>query len=137
MIVKLTREQIGLLVEETRKKYPIEACGILFGDISSEEVVVRKIVAVHNLLESSTNFQISPEEFLKASFEAEEEGMQLIGFFHSHPAASHPSMADIRYMALWPENLWLIISSIDYDIAAYQTVNSTIQRIDVKVDNER
>ena len=136
MIVKLTEEQIGLLVEETRKKYPIEACGILFGDISNE-AVVRKIVAVHNLLESSTNFQISPEEFLKASFEAEEEGMQLIGFFHSHPAASHPSMADIRYMALWPENLWLIISSIDYDIAAYQTVNSTIQRIDVKVDNER
>lgn len=134
MILRLTREQIRLLIEETREKYPVEACGLLFGDISSKEAVVRKVGVTRNLLESSTNFQIDPEEFFRVLFEAEKEGMQLIGFFHSHHAASHPSKTDVRYMKLWPENIWLIISSIDYDMAAYCTINDRLRRIDIKVN---
>lgn len=137
MIIRLTKEHIRLLTEETRKKYPIEACGLLFGDISSKDAVVRKIILVQNILESSTNFQIDPEEFLNASFIAEEEGMQHIGFFHSHPAAANPSVTDNRYMKLWPENIWLIISSVDYDMGAYQTSDSGFRRIDIKVNSKR
>ncbi len=134
MIIRLTNAQIGLLIEETRKKYPIEACGVLFGDVSSNEAVVRKIILVHNILESPTNFQINPEEFLKILFKAEKGGMQLIGFFHSHPAAPYPSITDVRYMKLWPESIWLITSSIDYNVAAYKTVNGALQRINIEVN---
>jgi len=137
MIVRLTEEQICLLAEETKRNYPIEACGLLFGDISNEESVVRKIVSVRNVLQSSILFQIDPEEFIKVLFEAEKDDMQLIGFFHSHPAAPQPSVTDVRYMQLWPENIWLIISSIDYSLAAYQTVNGVLKRINIEVSRER
>jgi len=136
MIIRLTQAQAGLLIEEARKKYPIEACGLLFGDIGSGEAIVKRIVGVENLLESRTNFQVDPEEFLKALSEAEKDGMQHIGFFHSHPGAPHPSATDIRFMGLWPENIWLIISSIDYAIAAYLTENDTPREIMVKVNGE-
>jgi len=129
LIIRLTGEQIRFLIEETKKKYPLEACGILFGDIKDGEAIVKKIIAADNMLESSTNFQVNPREFLEVLSEAEEEGMQLIGFFHSHPAAPSPSITDIRYMKLWPQNIWLIISSLDYRIEAYQVVADKPQKI--------
>jgi len=109
-----------------------EACGLLFGDIKSEEATVRRIVATRNISESSTNFEVDPEEFVKALSKAEKEKMEHIGFFHSHPAAPQPSIIDIRYMKLWPETIWVVISSIDYQISAYQTVNNL--PIDVRLE---
>ena len=115
------------------REYPVEACGLLFGDSDSEEAVIRKIVAVKNTLESSSNFRVDPEEFLKSLSEAEKEGMKLVGFFHSHPAAPHPSPTDVRYMRLWPEAVWLIISSINHDMAANQIVNGALRRVKVEI----
>ncbi|MEM2111611.1 MAG: M67 family metallopeptidase [Candidatus Bathyarchaeia archaeon] len=135
MNISLTKEQIGFLIEETKKKYPIEACGLLFGEMNGKKAVVTKIVTFQNVLKSSTNFQINMEEFLKTLLKAEEDGMQLIGFFHSHPAAPQPSSTDIEYMRLWPGNIWLIISSIDYDIAAYQVSDAVIKKVNIEVEN--
>jgi proteasome lid subunit RPN8/RPN11 len=122
MIVHLTKKQKDLLGEETRKRYPVEACGLLFGEIRKDEAFVRKIVCVRNRLKSTVRFQIDPEEFLESLWEAEKENLEHIGFFHSHPAPPHPSAVDVRYMRFWPETAWLIISSIDYDMAVYQNV---------------
>lgn len=132
MIVRLTKEQKQFLVREAREKSPMEACGLLFGDIKSEEATVRRIVATRNVSESSTHFEVDPEEFVEALLKAEKEKMELIGFFHSHPATPQPSIVDIRYMKLWPGNIWVVISSIDYQISAYQTINNSL--IDVKLE---
>jgi proteasome lid subunit RPN8/RPN11 len=134
MIIHLSKEQKSSLIEETRRKHPKEACGILFGDLESEGPIVRKIVPVYNVLESTTNFQIDSEEFLRSLSEAEREGMELIGFFHSHSAAAHPSVTDAKYMKLWPENIWLIISSINHDTAAFRIINSKPRKIQIRVD---
>ena len=133
MILWLTKRQISSIIEETRRKYPIESCGLLFGWITKKKAIVKKIVSTRNLLKSPTQFQISPEEFVNHLSEAEREGLQLIGFYHSHPAAPRPSMIDTKYMKLWPESIWLIISSIDYSMQAYQVANEKFEKVDVKV----
>lgn len=133
MILRLTEEQMRLISEETEERRPIEACGLLFGQIKDEEAVVKKIVITRNTLDSSLFFQVDPEEFVKALFKAEAEGLQLIGFFHSHPAAPNPSLADVRYMRFWPENVWLIISSIDYSVQAYRIIDAEIQKVQVEI----
>ena len=135
MILQITKKQFYSLLEESRRKYPIEACGLIFGEANKEKAIVRKVVYVHNMLESSTKFQVDPEEFVTHLAEAEKEDLQLIGFFHSHPTAPHPSMTDIRYMKLWPENIWLIISTIDYSMGAYQIFNNVLMKVDIKVNN--
>ena len=135
MILCLSKEQKSSLIEETRKKHPKEACGILFGDLGSEGPLVRKIVPVRNVVESTTNFRIDAEEFLRSLSEAEREGMELIGFYHSHPAAAHPSLTDAKYMKLWPENIWLIISSINHDTAAFIIADGKPRRIEIRVDH--
>jgi len=136
MILRITREQNRLLIKETRKRWPEEACGLLFGDVSGKEAVVKKVVMVRNVLESPTNFQVDPEEFLKELSKAEKEGMQFIGFFHSHPAAPQPSPTDVRYMRLWPGDIWLVISSVDYSMKAYRIVDDELAGLHVEITDE-
>lgn len=136
MRVKLSTSQIRFLIEKTRKSHPVEACGALFGELSGSEVFVRKIVGFRNTLESAVRFRIDPEDFIKKFFEAEIEGLQHIGFFHSHSASTHPSETDIKYMKLWPETIWLIISSISYEIAAYRMTNGDLQEVPIDVEME-
>jgi len=70
MIVRLTAEQIRFIVERTKEEYPFEACGLLLGDMNEEKAVVRKVLSTRNVLRSSTEFQIDPEEFLRGLSEA-------------------------------------------------------------------
>jgi len=107
MILRLTEEQMRLLKEEAKNSYLNEVCGLLFGNINGKKAISKRTTVVQNILESATRFQIGPEEFIEALSAAEKNGMQLIGFFHSHPsitdATPHPSITDIRYMKLWPK----------------------------------
>jgi len=129
----LTKRQVSLLIEDSKRNYPIESCGLLFGLITEKGAVVKEIIPAQNILKSPTEFKISPEEFIKHLFEAEEKGLELIGFYHSHPAAPKPSVIDVEYMKLWPNSIWLIISTVDYSIRAYQALNGKFEKIDVKV----
>jgi len=138
MIVRLSEEQASFLIVIAGERYPEEACGLLFGDLKREEAVAKKITPARNALRSPTDFQIDPEEFLRALVEAEKEDMHHIGFFHSHPASPAPSTTDVRCMGLWPESIWLIISSISHRMAAYQIIGGSLEKLDLKViDQER
>ncbi len=129
--LKLTEEQVSLLEAEVRDRYPLEACGILFGAVNGKVAVVRKVSVTHNVLESPIMFKIDPGEFLDSLFRAEMDGLSLLGFFHSHPSDPSPSPRDLFYMKLWPDNIWLIISALDYRMAAYQIINGALRKVNV------
>lgn len=138
MILKLSKDQINLLIKEAKRRYPIEICGAFFGIINKKkEVHVKKIILLKNLLNSKTKFQIDPIEFLKFLLEAEKEGLQHVGFFHSHPIGTKPSTIDLKYMKLWPETIWLIISPLNCKISAYQIIDGFLSTIHIKIVKER
>lgn len=64
---------------------------------------------------------------------AENEGLRHVGFFHSHPGSTEPSKIDIKFMRLWHESIWLIISLINYEIAAYRVVNGELCDVHIKM----
>jgi proteasome lid subunit RPN8/RPN11 len=122
------------LKEEARRVYPIEACAILFGKLSQKEAVVKKVVLAPNELQSTLRFEISPETFAKALAEAEREGLDFIGLFHSHPAPAKPSPIDLKYMKLWGDTIWLILSSTNRSLAAYQMKKAKVKEIAIKTE---
>ena len=124
MILRLTQYHLDLLREESQKTYPVEACAMLFGDLTSEEAIIRKVVMAPNKLLSSKRFEIAPETAVEAITEAEDEGLVFVGVFHSHPAPATPSTIDLKFMRLWGDAVWLILSSTDDDFAAYQMKDS-------------
>jgi proteasome lid subunit RPN8/RPN11 len=132
MILELKTEQLKLMQKECWRMQPIEACALLFGKISARNAVLEKLVITPNVLKSSVRFEIDPKTFYDALVQAADEGLEFIGFFHSHPAPAYPSNVDIKFMRLWGDAIWLIMSSIDTNFAAFQMLKSKIQKVTMK-----
>jgi len=97
--------------EQGRKGYPYECCGFLLGRSRGEERrVVRLRAAVNEHADSPRNrYLIPPEAYLEAEQVAEREGIEVVGFYHSHPdAPAAPSEFD-RTHAL-PGVSYIIVS---------------------------
>ena len=134
MILRLRRQHVDLLKQEAEKVHPVEACALLFGKLSQNEAVVEKIELAPNELQSTVRFEMDPENVAAAITEAEEEGLDFIGLFHSHPAPAAPSPIDLKYMKLWGDALWLILSSIDGNLAAYQLSDGTVKEVTIRME---
>ncbi len=106
---------------------------MLFGESNQKEAIVKIVAVAPNKLQSPISFEIHPETFVKAFYEAEDEGLDLIGLFHSHPAPAAPSSIDRKYMKLWGDVLWLILSSTSGDLAAYEMKNGKVREIPVEI----
>ena len=133
MILQLKRQHLTLLREEARRVNPIEACALLFGNSTQKKTLVKKIVFAYNNLNSSIRFEIDPTFVIESFSEAEKAGMDLVSIFHSHPAPSKPSLVDLRYMKLWGDVLWLILSLTDNSLAAYQMIGEKAKKIQIKL----
>ena len=134
MILRLTNQQLNSLREEARKSHPLEACALLFGKLIDDEALVTKIMIAPNILRSTIQFEIDPQTVFNAFEQADQEGLQFIGLFHSHPAPASPSMIDLQFMRLWSRAIWLILSSINGNIAAFQMVKGEFHEITLKVE---
>jgi proteasome lid subunit RPN8/RPN11 len=134
LILQLQRHQIDLLKQEARKVHPIEACAMLFGKLSQTEASVEKVEVAPNKLRSTTKFEIDPMKVVAALIKAEEESLDFIGLFHSHPAPAAPSAVDLKFMKLWGDALWLILSSTEGELAAYQLKNDKITEVAIRIE---
>jgi proteasome lid subunit RPN8/RPN11 len=74
--------------EET---YPHECCGVLLGRSTSEGWSVAAAVRAGNTRTDSAHnrYQIAPIELVKIQREAHGRGLDIAGFYHSHP--DHPA----------------------------------------------
>jgi proteasome lid subunit RPN8/RPN11 len=102
--------------------------------MTQKEAVVKQVVMASNKLQSTVRFEMDPEEFASAFFEAEKEGIDLIGLFHSHPAPAKPSSIDLEGMRLWKDVIWLIFSSISGKLAGYQMKNDKVVEVAIEVE---
>jgi proteasome lid subunit RPN8/RPN11 len=119
MKILLRRKDLKKMLDHTKKISPKEACGIILGTFEGDFATVERIKNTRNVLNSSVRFQIRPEDFINALNEAERMGWEVIGFYHSHPAKACPSAVDERFMRLWPDKIWVIVSLIDHSLGAY------------------
>jgi proteasome lid subunit RPN8/RPN11 len=134
LILRLHRHHVDLLKQEAEKVHPVEACAMLFGNLSQNEAVVEKVVVAPNKLQSTVWFEIDPTKVAAALTEAEEEGLEFVGLFHSHPAPAAPSSIDLEGMRLWGDALWLILSSTDGKLAAYQLTDDKVKEATIRIE---
>src|ERR1700743_3558858 len=102
--------------EET---YPHECCGVLLGKSTSDGNTVHEIVRAGNTRTDSAHnrYHIAPQELVKIQRQARTQGLDIVGFYHSHP--DHPAQWSKTDFA---EAHWLgcsyIITSIEQGKAA-------------------
>lgn len=81
---------------------PDEACGLIAGDLTSGAAV--RCYPTRNVAASAKLYTVDPVEHLRADRDAEEQGMAIIGVFHSHTHTdAYPSPTDV---AQAPDPAW-------------------------------
>jgi proteasome lid subunit RPN8/RPN11 len=74
--------------EET---YPHECCGIMMGKGVGDDLQVAGLIRAGNTRTDSAHnrYNIAPQELIKAQREGRKAGLDIVGFYHSHP--DHPA----------------------------------------------
>lgn len=121
MVLEISRAQVDAMIEHAKEEYPNECCGMLAG----RENRVERVYRVKNVLRSPVLFHLDPDEQHKVDREIEALGLELVGFYHSHPATRpYPSPTDGanafykdsqtgETRALYPNAGYLIVSLRD------------------------
>ena len=94
MELNVTRDALEAMLTAARAAYPHEACGILLG----ESARIADFVETANVHpEPETHFEIDPQALIDAHRQARHGGLQVVGYFHSHPQGpARPSETDAR-----------------------------------------
>lgn len=133
LILRLQHRHVDLFKQETQKVLPVEACALLFGKQTVNETYVEKVEFVDNALQSEVNFLVDPATVVALFTTAEQEGLEFIGLFHSHPSPAVPSVVDLNAMRLWPDTFWVILSSTSWKLAAYGLVGGDVKEVNIIV----
>ncbi len=99
------------MVRHAEAEYPGECCGVLLSGMDGERRVVKGAVACANSSEESrsSRFLIDPRELLGVKRQARTSGLDVIGFYHSHPdRGAYFSESDIRNC--WPRFVNIVLS---------------------------
>jgi proteasome lid subunit RPN8/RPN11 len=90
--------------------YPHETCGVLLGRFSdgSVEVLEAQACGNANIDRAADRYLIEPKDQLRIEKDARTRGLDVVGYYHSHP--DHPSQASATDLAQsWEGVLYLIL----------------------------
>lgn len=68
--------------------YPEECCGILLGKRRGEIRIAYQAIRAENTgdeKQRATHFSMDPLQIAKIEMSAEQDGLEIVGFYHSHP----------------------------------------------------
>jgi proteasome lid subunit RPN8/RPN11 len=100
--VKIRRADADAMAAQARSGYPHEVCGVLIGVSREGAVRVARAIPVTNreTERPTVRYQIAPEDLIAVQRSARDEGLDIVGYFHSHPDhPARPSETDRRIAA--------------------------------------
>lgn len=94
--------------------YPHECCGILAGVATGPEKNVATAFPVENASAGNTrkHYEINPIDLIRVERQARTAGLEILGFYHSHP--DHPALPSSTDLA---EAHWIGCSYVITEIA--------------------
>jgi proteasome lid subunit RPN8/RPN11 len=134
-MLKIRTAEYDALRLHGEETYPFECCGVLVGRFAGEDRVVEEVVRCGNTRADrpQDRYHIDPKELIAAQRQASGKGLEIVGFYHSHP--DHPARWSQTDLA---EAHWLGCSYVITSVAAgrAQDTNSFVLNGDTE-DNKR
>ena len=106
----LQPEAIEAMMKHAVAEYPEECCGAMVGVVDGD---LRQVHAAWPMANHATSrarrFAVAPADYRRLEQRARESGVDLLGFYHSHPdAPAAPSDYDLAHA--WPHFSYVIVS---------------------------
>jgi len=124
-VLSISKELVERIRAHGAETYPDECCGALLGrDLESREIVA--LFPVINRRDDSprNRFSVSAQDVVDAEKSARAQGLDVVGWYHSHPDhPARPSQYDRDHA--WPWYSYIIVS-----VAKGQPQDMTSWRLD-------
>ena len=90
-MLKIPRPLYDQLRAHGEQTYPNECCGIMLGATDGDNLTVSHLIPAGNTRTDSAHnrYHIAPQELIAAQREGRKLGLDIVGFYHSHP--DHPA----------------------------------------------
>jgi len=112
MAIQLADHHAAAIRSHGEATYPHECCGILLGRTLGGARRVEEVVPMRNANTTTpqNRFDFDPKEHLQVQRGARERGLEVVGFYHSHPDhPARPSQYDLDN-ASWPGYSYVIVA---------------------------
>ena len=132
-VLTLTATQRASMLATCIRALPDEGCGLLLG---TPDGVVADVVSSPNIAASAKVYEIDPKVLLRTYRRADDEGLEVLGVFHSHThSPAYPSPTDIRQA---PDPAWhyvlVSLAAIPTDVRSYSIIDGDVIEEIVQVE---
>ena len=117
-MLRLGSDARGRLAAHARRAYPAECCGVLIGRRMGAVREVVRVLETENQAASDPGrrYTIDPQALLEAEFQSRAAGLEVLGFYHSHP--DHPAApSPTDHAEAWPHYGYVILSVVDGEVS--------------------
>ena len=131
----LTPEQARQIGTHALAEAPREACGLI-GGVGGQ---AQRIIAAPNVAaEPTLHYEIEPAALVAGLMQLQAAGLELIGFYHSHPQGPpSPSQTDLA-LATYPDAAYVIVGlrGGEPELAVWRLANGSADRLPLHVGLE-
>ena len=111
-MISLQETHLDEIRRHGERDYPFECCGLMLGRFAEGRKVVVETYSISNAREEEAKrnrFLIRPEELMRGEKFARQKGLEVVGFYHSHPdERAIPSQYDLDHA--WPTYSYIVVS---------------------------
>ena len=131
--VRLSQTLVDEMIHHARSGSPNEVCGIVAGDNGH----FTRVFPARNIADTpAVTYQMDPQEQLRIFKEIDQQGWEVAGIYHSHPASpAYPSPTDMR-LAFYPDAVYFIVSLMEPDrprVRAFQLNQEQMTKHELQV----
>jgi proteasome lid subunit RPN8/RPN11 len=123
--VKILQAALDEVHRHAAEGYPYEICGLLLGPAGGDRVTEARRARNTVTDRAHDRYEIDPRDQLRIQREADEVGLDVVGYYHSHP--DHPARASITDAERsWAGPFYVIVSCEKGKVVdgnAFQAVN--------------
>ena len=120
--IRFERDDVEKLKSMAQTGYPFEACGILVGEKQGGVHHVLSVKETRNVCPKNKrdSFELDLTAFLKEEKAARHAGLDVLGFWHTHPdGIATPSPKDLS--DAWPEYSYTIIGVNQFGVIDFRS----------------
>ena len=112
-MITISTDHLHAIRAHGEQEFPDECCGVMLGSFSADGTKsTTDLMPITNAREEEARhnrFLITPEDMFRAEKAARAKGLDVIGFYHSHPDhPARPSQFDLDHA--WPVYSYVIVS---------------------------
>jgi proteasome lid subunit RPN8/RPN11 len=118
-MIRIEDQPWEVMLSHASEAYPDECCGAMLGAADGDKVV-RMALPMENVSQGPkrSRYELRPEDLLGAEKRARQEGMDLIGIYHSHPDCdAYFSETDLKNSCPWYSFVVLSVRGGGFDHA--------------------